>query len=237
MSSHATIVRPWAGLAIVGLCATFAGCTRSSWNTALLPEDVSISTLQPASVTPIAGKTLAELASTGGEMPTPTVTGLDRSAWATTVMYSPPPGVDHGPLYYKTFALGTPIARDRGEYPTIDTCLQTETPDDDWTRIGETAMQPLIASLDVALMPVRFIRTPSWQRVKTRVEGYERVPTADVYVEGSLVEPLPTGPAAEPAPSTAPAAAPASTSTSSTMTPMSATPAAAPSQPTRPLTP
>ncbi len=104
--------------------------------------------------------------------PTPGAPGLDREKWAKTTVVVPVDGTAHSPTYTGWWHLPE-TARERGEYPTALTALETG---DGYqaTRRVEAAASPVIAAAETVGAPVGAILYPPVERRWSPNVGYER---------------------------------------------------------------
>jgi hypothetical protein len=113
--------------------------------------------------------------------PTPTVTGHDRSGWEPMVFVVPVHGTAHQPTYAPgTFDLAT-LPRQRGEYPTAETCLDLSEPDggaEAWLAARTHGM----ALVDTVMLVPRAIMRPPTATDWSPGGNYTRVSGQDAAV-------------------------------------------------------
>lgn len=148
-------------LALAALAALLAGCTSAENNRFRFGNAGPLPVFQPAA------DTLAD--------PAPSVTGLDRSGWAPIALDVPVHGTAHRPTYAPSaFDLDT-TARQRGQYPTAETCLDLGEPDDS-DEIRLAAATHGLAVVDAALLIPRIIIRPPNATDWSPTLSYARVP-------------------------------------------------------------
>lgn len=118
---------------------------------------------------------------------------LDRSHWPEYPMSQPISGVQHYPTYATQPRFTNDLRRQRGQYPTDLSSLDT------WTDRGreqqalEGLAMPLVMAGDAILLPLRAIMTPPWSVVTTPNGPLSRVPSElpAAIRSGEPVVPLP----------------------------------------------
>lgn len=90
----------------------------------------------------------------------PSVSGLDRSSWASYTVVVEREPVRHYPIYRSDPAYTSALARQRGDFPTIETALDTTNPDALRQQAAEGVAFQLWAALDIPLMVPRFFIQP-----------------------------------------------------------------------------
>lgn len=92
--------------------------------------------------------------------PAPSVTGIDRSNWRRTDIAVPVDGTAHNPLYVtNTFAWTDGNARQRGDYPTVESALDeaSDVEGQQWDAVAA----PFVGAFDVlAIIPRMFVQPP-----------------------------------------------------------------------------
>ena len=84
----------------------------------------------------------------------PSLDGLDRSHWPTTVVTVPLGQVEHWPTYTRNIYLGDTTARQRGEFPSVDSALEG---DSGSQQRLESGLNLLVAYLQIAWWPVELM--------------------------------------------------------------------------------
>lgn len=173
--------------AAVGTATLLGGCTGEVNHSSGLGGGVELETFSDR--TPV-------LPPPGPNGDGPSIVGIDRDNWPTRTVLAPAGNVEHYPTY--TSGLAPRYARDlprqRGEFPTEDSALDTWTGRSRLPLATEGLAAPFYAGFDILAAPVRFFMAPPWVVVNS--PGWrQRTPI-----------PANSPPSAEPA---APAAAPA----------------------------
>ncbi len=108
----------------------------------------------------------------------PSQDGLDRSHWPTIMVTVPVGGVEHWPTYTRCISLGDTTARQRGEFPSVDSSLEG---DSGSQQALESGLNLLVAYLGVAWWPVEVIggRWPG-QRERSPAQPYVRAGPASL---------------------------------------------------------
>ena len=84
----------------------------------------------------------------------PSLDGLDRSHWPITMVTVPVGQVEHWPTYTRTIDLGNTTARERGEFPSVDSSLEDDSGSE---QCLESCLNLLVAYLQIAWWPVEVI--------------------------------------------------------------------------------
>lgn len=99
---------------------------------------------------------------------------LDRSAWPVTRLSVPNALPIHQPRSTRSVFLNTSTRRARGDFPTIDSSLDSATAEANQSQTAEALVAPIAAAIDVALFPARALVTRPWQRTITGTKPYQR---------------------------------------------------------------
>lgn len=141
---------------------------------------------------------------------------LDRSGWVETEHVQPIDGVYHTPTYRTIRRTTDDTARQRGEFPTIESAAGTDEPftREQWRDGGIVAMRTVA---DAVAMPVWVVVEPVWEQRVSPGVAYERSPAgvaqlpatglpvgADRTVGGGAMPAVEVMPAAAPAMQTEP---------------------------------
>ncbi len=113
------------------------------------------------------------------------IDSLDRSHWAEYPMSQPISGVQHYPTYATQPRFANTTRRQRGQFPTDLSSLDTATDRGREQQALEGLAMPLLVAADAVLFPIRAIMTPPWTVVTTPAGPISREPS-----------PLPPGQAA-----------------------------------------
>ena len=89
---------------------------------------------------------------------TPSLNGLDRSAWERTTVRVERRQVESLPSYTSTVLYDHSTARERGERPTITGVLEGD--GSGYRASAEAFSSPVFAALDLLMMPVRLVTSP-----------------------------------------------------------------------------
>lgn len=117
------------------------------------------------------------------------VTGLDRSGWEPMVFAVPVHGTAHQPTYAPSmFDLDT-LPRQRGEYPTAETCLDLGEPDCG-TQVWFAARTHGVAVIDTVLLLPRLVMRPPTATDWSPSRSYARVHGLDAADETDAIEPV-----------------------------------------------
>ncbi len=84
----------------------------------------------------------------------PSLDGLDRSHWPTTMVTVPLGQVEHWPTYTRNIYLGDTTARQRGEFPRVDSALEGDSESEQGLESG---LNLLVAYLQIAWWPVELM--------------------------------------------------------------------------------
>lgn len=84
----------------------------------------------------------------------PSLDGLDRSHWPTTMVTVPVGQVEHWPTYTHNIYLGDTTARQRGEFPRVDSVLEGDSESEQGLESG---LNLLAAYLQIAWWPVELM--------------------------------------------------------------------------------
>jgi hypothetical protein len=103
-------------------------------------------------------------------------TGLDRRSWPVVEVSSPRGQVQVQPTYVTTFAPDRSLARDRGEFPTGATVLETTGSGDAqfWEAAANVGGTPLL----IPVAPVSMIMGRWWWVTERDLPTYARLPAA-----------------------------------------------------------
>lgn len=113
------------------------------------------------------------------------VVSLDRSNWEEMRFLVPLDAAEHQPIYTQHPHQLWQTARQRGEYPTAETALDTETVDMMDEQALELLVAPVSALFDIAMFPARAVAgavgdetwgAHPWETVASPLEPYERAP-------------------------------------------------------------
>lgn len=171
--------RPSAGLGLtllVGavLGAGLGGCSPSPPvnRDPSIGERVWLEAIQPEKVTP----PLPPLAPGEADKPSLAAGSLDRSHWKVRAVVMPVDGTSHRPTYATGPAYTHSTARQRGEFPTIETALELGDRESRWSEVFEGLAWPFWAGADVALAPARMIAQPPWELTESPAGPRARAP-------------------------------------------------------------
>ncbi|MBL9119877.1 MAG: hypothetical protein JNL80_08185 [Phycisphaerae bacterium] len=89
---------------------------------------------------------------------TPSLHGLDRSAWERTTVRVERRQVESLPSYTSRVLYDHSTARERGERPTITSVLEGD--GSGYRASAEAFSSPVFAALDLLMMPVRLVTSP-----------------------------------------------------------------------------
>lgn len=122
-----------------------------------------------------------------GESDGPSVTALDRSAWQERTFVVPSDGARHHPTYSSGLQprYARDLARQRGEYPTAETVLDTWSPETRGAMIAEAAAASFWAALDIVSAPCRMVHAAPWSITVTPRSGPPRAPTSPGSMPGA----------------------------------------------------
>lgn len=101
---------------------------------------------------------------------------LDRSMWKARTVLIPIDGTTHRPTYATGPHYTSGTARQRGEFPSVDTVLEGDTRASRWDEVFEGLAWPFWAGADVALMPARMIAQPPWTLTESPAGPRARAP-------------------------------------------------------------
>lgn len=111
---------------------------------------------------------------------------MDRSAWAPVILRSGVDATHHQPTYRfgPVYANSALRARQRGAFPNVATCLETE--GDAGACIGEALAAPVLAAGEIVLFPFGAIFVqPPWADALSPSLGYERTARRAETSEGT----------------------------------------------------
>lgn len=208
-------------MTLAGLTASlafFGGCNRQN-HSLQIGQTVELETFRSGEASPAASST-----STTGVLASKS-TEAGMRTWAQSEVLVPHDGVYHRPLYKTDYGRVKFTPRNRGEYPTAETCLDLQDPRATWEQIGETFIfTPSVVAYDLVTAPVRMIVHPATQsnvKVSPRLPrpGYQRWAPAAQAPQAAATPETTTTPSAETAPATAP------TSSTETLAPVKVEPA------------
>lgn len=182
-----------AGLIAAAACAMSMGGCAGQLNSGMVVGDPLKPSQQyaPPSIVAPAGEARAESGS--GEVAERSVTSLDRSDWTGMRVNVPNDVPMHQPRYTENVEFDRSTARNRGDYPTATSALDTVSSKSEDLQIKEAVFAPFIAGADVALMPARMIQARPWQRTQTGSDPYKRAPVSRADRETGLT-PVEDGP-------------------------------------------
>jgi hypothetical protein len=133
------------------------------------------------------------------ELQQPSVLGVDRGNWAKSQLFVPVDATAHNPPYTKRWVLTDRTARQRREYPTALSALETTGASESEQQL-EAPANWLAAFGDIVLLPIRVFWQAPWTTRWSPDEAYAR-----------YWHPESTGPVGTQAPPPAPFAEPAPT--------------------------
>jgi hypothetical protein len=147
-------------LVVIIACGTLAGCSANENLRLNLGRDVSLSSLPPPVAEP-------GLDADGNPLPVhsppddaPSVTGLDRAAFAPVDFVLPLDGTRHEPHGTRRLLIGDETARRRGEFPTAVSALDDGTEASRGSRALEIALMPFWVTYDAAALIPRLVIAP-----------------------------------------------------------------------------
>lgn len=127
--------------------------------------------------------------------------------WQARRFLVPIDGVTHRPTYTELQREVAMTARDRGEFPTVDSALDTSVKGGYAAQLGQAVTSVGRAPAEIAMMPVRMYETPPFDAVSTPTDP----PARYNYPGGQGRMSANTFPPSPPKPAPAPAAAPDAT--------------------------
>ncbi|MGD9689199.1 MAG: hypothetical protein AB7K52_00380 [Phycisphaerales bacterium] len=165
--------RSAAKLLVMGilLAAGGSGCEKLNRGPAI-SDEYSLEAIAPARN----ARSFARLEAGESDPPSLAAGTLDRSAWTIRRVVVPAGVTQNRPTYATGPTYAQSTARQRGEYPTIDSALDLGTHESAWSEVYEALAWPFWAGLDVALMPARMIAQPPWETVNSPDWPHERAP-------------------------------------------------------------
>lgn len=109
---------------------------------------------------------LAPAAEPGADTgPGPATARLDRGDWAAVEFRVPVDGTVHAPLLTTEPSFGDDHPRAHGLYPTADSALDLQ--NDPGGEAARGVVEPIRAMIDLAILPVRAILDPAWQKTQS----------------------------------------------------------------------
>lgn len=121
-------------------------------------------------------------------------TTLSRDHWDAYPLQVPLSGAQHYPTYSTAPEYTHATRRQRGEYPTAVSALDSSSEDSRRRLVYEGFAAPLYACGDLLLLPIRAIGTPPWAAVVSPQGPVHRTPpTPAVTVSNSGLRPVPAG--------------------------------------------
>ena len=153
-----------------GLAVALIGCQTSNDRTSI-GNSVSLEAISGTSAT--AGD--PTYTPSGLHDDPPSITSLDRSNWEQERFLVPVDGTAHQPTYATRFHFTDDTARQRGEYPTVDSVLE-ETDSFSTAELAEAGAAPFIAAFDVPAFFVRVFYAQPWDERYSPQESYQRTP-------------------------------------------------------------
>lgn len=109
----------------------------------------------------------------------PSLSSLDRSAWARTQVLVPVDGAYHQPTYRHDYREMLFTARQRGEFPTPETALELDGKPERailGEEIAESGGGAIVAALDGISMPVQILLAPPTTTRRSPRWNYQRWP-------------------------------------------------------------
>lgn len=91
-------------------------------------------------------------------------TRLDRGDWTPVEFRVPVDGTVHGPLWKTPTRFDDDQRRAHGLFPTAESALELN--GDRWDDRVRSLMDPAVAVLDLALLPVRAVMHPAWTKTQ-----------------------------------------------------------------------
>lgn len=113
---------------------------------------------------------------TNPDAPSVRTDSLSREHWGEYAYAVPVSGVTHYPTYATRLHYTDQFARQRGEFPTADSALDTSGKESRLVQVAEAVVWPVWAATDVILFPVRAFTNPPWQAVTSPKAPPARVP-------------------------------------------------------------
>jgi hypothetical protein len=104
---------------------------------------------------------------------TPTLTGIDRSNWAPTVIAQPVDGTAHNPVYAQHVHYADKTARQRREYPTALSALELAGGSEGDQQL-EALVNPLWAAAEPWIIPIEMIIQAPWATRWSPDVSYDR---------------------------------------------------------------
>jgi hypothetical protein len=160
-------------LALSAAALALTGCNRQN-HSLQIGQQVDLETFRDMQATPAASSpsTTGVLANTSSQ--------VGVRSWTQSEILVPNDGVYHRPLYKTEYSRVKFTARNRGEFPTAETCLDLQDPRATWEQIGETfVFTPTVVAYDAVTAPFRMAIHPATQsnvKVSPRLPrpGYQR---------------------------------------------------------------
>ncbi len=180
---RATTAVAWCALAGVGGAS---GCANPN-DEISIGDRVYIEALTPDH----AAKPFGQLTDTG-DAPSLKADSLDRDHWSVRAVLVPINGTTHQPTYATGPSYARATARQRGEFPTIESALDLGTRESQWSEVFEGLAWPFWAGADLALMPARMVMQPPWDDAMSPPGPRDRAPegTQKPSMLGSVDSPV-----------------------------------------------
>jgi hypothetical protein len=160
-------------LALSTALLALTGCNRQN-HSLQIGQQIDLETFRNTQASPAASSpsTTGVLANTSSQ--------VGVRSWAQSEILVPNDGVYHRPLYKTEYSRVKFTARNRGDFPTAETCLDLQDPRATWEQIGETfVFTPSVVAYDAVTAPFRMAIHPATQsnvKVSPRLPrpGYQR---------------------------------------------------------------
>lgn len=166
---------------IVLLAAGVGGCVDNANQRLLIGDDVTLASLPPEVVEPTINEDGMAVAPEPPADDAPTATGLDRSNFEPVTYRVPIDGTRHEFHGFDELSLTSETARQRGEYPTALTALETGGTSSSRDQAFEILLQPAFVAVDAGYHGIGLL-WPEWLAAHfvsgtvSSPEGYERAP-------------------------------------------------------------
>ncbi len=152
--------------------AALAGCSNGEFNT----ESTLGGVVQAEAFDSQQRSWLPGASGTNPDAPSVRTDSLSREHWGEYAYTVPVSGVTHYPTYATRLHYTDQFARQRGEFPTVDSALDTSAKDSRLVQVAEGLVWPVWAGIDLGLLPVRAFTNPPWQAVASPKSPPARVP-------------------------------------------------------------
>ncbi len=222
-------------VALLGCTLCLLGCFLGGCGTNSYNRELTLGNrVELEAVTPGVPRGLAAPLPERPDRPSLNPATLDRADWSQRLVLVPIDGTTHRPNYSDRLEAANLIARDRGEFPTIDSAIDTSVQGSATQKIVEGVRGPFHSAVSLALMPIHMFQEPPFDPVSSpqtpkpryNYPGGLGVVTQSTRMVRALTPPD-QRPQAAPEPVEAPASGPPTTSPAN---PPPAIPATAPAK-------